>query len=61
VEDGVAYDYLADEGNHRHVEDMISNFLQKEVTVQVHNLAPGRHFDESYVDLEKVINMEIEI
>lgn len=40
---------------------MISNFLQKEVTVQVHNLAPGRHFDESYVDLEKVINMEIEI
>lgn len=61
VEDGVAYDYLTDEGNHRHVEDMISNFLQKEVTVQIHNLAPGRHFDESYVDLEKVINMEIEI
>lgn len=61
VEDGVAYDYLTAEENHRHVEDMISNFLQKEVTVQIRNLDPGRHFEESYVDLAKVINMDIEI
>jgi len=61
VEDGVAYDYLNNEENRKHVEDMISNFLQKEVTVQVQNLAPGRHFEESYVDLAKVINMDIEI
>lgn len=61
VEDGVAYDYLSDAQNHKHVEDMISNFLQKEVTVLVQNLAPGRHFEESYVDLSKVINMDIEI
>ena len=61
VEDGVAYDYLNGEENHKHVEDMISNFLQKEVSVQIHSLAPGRHFEENYVDLEKVINMEIEI
>lgn len=61
VEDGVAYDYLTTEENHRHVEDMISTFLQKEVTVQIRNLDPGRHFEESYVDLAKVINMDIEI
>lgn len=61
VEDGVAYDHLCDESNHKHVEDMISNFLQKEVTVQIRNLEQGRHFEESYVDLFKVINMDIEI
>lgn len=61
VEDGVAYDHLCDEGNHKHVEDMISNFLQKEVTVQIRSLEQGRHFEESYVDLSKVINMDIEI
>jgi len=61
VEDGVAYDYLSGAENHKHVEDMISNFLQKEVTVQVQNLAPGGHFEESYVDLSKVIDMDIEI
>lgn len=61
VEDGVAYDYLSGEENHKHVEGMISNFLQKEVSVQIHNLPPGRHFEESYVDLTKMINMDIEI
>lgn len=65
VEDGVAYDYLNQDENCRHVENLISNFLQKEVSVQIHNLAPGRHFEENYVDLEKIIekevNMEIEI
>lgn len=61
VEDGVAYDYLGNEENHRHVEDMISNFIQKEVSVQIRNLDPGRHFEESYVDLTKVIDMDIEI
>lgn len=57
----MAYDYLSDEGNHRYVEDMISHFLQKEVTVQIRSLEQGRHFEESYVDLSKEINMDIEI
>ncbi|MDE7030954.1 MAG: DNA polymerase III subunit gamma/tau, partial [Lachnospiraceae bacterium] len=61
VGDGVAYDYLRDEENQRHVENMISNFVQKEVSVQIQNLVPGRQFEESYVDLAKVINMDIEI
>lgn len=61
VQDGVAYDYLTAEENHRHVEDMISGFLQKEVSVQIQNLDPDRHFDENYVDLAKVIHMDIEV
>lgn len=61
VEEGLAYDYLSNEENHKQVENMISNFLQKEVSVQVQSIAQGSQFEESYVDLAKVINMEIEV
>jgi DNA polymerase-3 subunit gamma/tau len=61
VEDGVAYDYLSREDNHKHLEDMISNLVGREVSVQVQSLAVGTRFDDSYVDLSKVINMDIEI
>lgn len=61
VEDGVAYDYLSEADNHKRVEDMISNFLQKEVSVRIQSMADGSRFEESYVDLSKVINMDIEI
>ena len=55
------YGYLSNEENHRHVEDMISNFIQKQVSVQVQELPDGRQFEERYIDLAKVINMDIEI
>ncbi|MDE7206515.1 MAG: DNA polymerase III subunit gamma/tau, partial [Lachnospiraceae bacterium] len=65
IGDGVAYDYLSNAQNHKHLEDMISNVLQKEVTVQVQSIAQGSRFEESYVDLEQIIhreiNMDIEI
>ncbi len=61
VEDGLAYDYLKEEDNHKRVEDMISNFLQKEVSVRVQSLSANRSFEDSYIDLSKVINMDIEI
>lgn len=61
VEDGVAFDYLSKEENHKYVEDMISNFIQKQVSVQVQGLPTGGRFDESYIDLAKVIDMDIEI
>lgn len=61
VEDGVAFDYLNKQENHKFVENIISNSIQKQVSVQVQSLSPARRFEESYVDLEKVINMDIEI
>lgn len=61
VDDGVNYDNLSREENRKHVEDMISNFAQKEVSVEIRRLDPGGHFEESYPDLEKAINMDIEI
>lgn len=61
VEDGVAYDYLKKEENLKYVEDMISNFIQKQVSVQIQGLPSGKRFEENYVDLAKVIHMDIEI
>lgn len=65
IGDGVAYDYLSNEQNHKHLEDMISNALQKEVTVQIQSIEQGSPFEENYVDLEQIIhreiNMDIEI
>lgn len=61
VEDGLPYDYLMQAENQKRVEDMISNMIQKEVSVTIQKMDQGRSFEDSYVDLTKVINMDIEI
>jgi DNA polymerase-3 subunit gamma/tau len=61
VEDGLAYDYLSVEDNHRHLEDMISSLVGREVAIEVQRIEAGRRFEDSYVDLSKIINMDIEI
>jgi DNA polymerase-3 subunit gamma/tau len=60
VEDGLAYDYLSDEENRKFLENMISNLVQREVLVQIQSIPSGARFDDNYVDLSKVINMDIE-
>jgi DNA polymerase-3 subunit gamma/tau len=60
VEDGLAYDYLSQEENRKFLENMISNLVQREVSVQIQSIPSGARFDDSYVDLSKVINMDIE-
>ena len=59
IGDGVAYDYLSNAENHKHLEDMISNSIQKEVSLQVQSMAQGSRFEETYVDLEQIISREI--
>lgn len=61
VEDGVASDCLKSEAHHKYVEELISNFLQKEACVQIQSIAKGSPFEENYIDLAKVINMDVEI
>lgn len=60
VEDGLAYDYLSVPDNQKIVENLLSNFVQKEVSVHINNLEQGRRFESTYVDLTKAINMDIE-
>lgn len=61
VEDGVAYDCLSSAAHQQYIEELLSGFLQKEVSVQVQGIAPDSPFEERYVDLAKAINMDIEI
>ena len=61
VEDGLPYDYLKEADNKSRVEDMIASFLQKEVTVHIEKMQEGRSFEESYVDLSKLTDMDIEV
>jgi DNA polymerase-3 subunit gamma/tau len=61
VEDGLASDYLAMEDNRKLLENMISNLVGREVSVQVQSIVAGARFEDSYVDLSKIINMDIEI
>jgi DNA polymerase-3 subunit gamma/tau len=60
VEDGLAYDYLSVDENRKFLENMISNLVQREVAVRIESIPSGARFDETHVDLSKVINMDIE-
>ena len=40
---------------------MIEERIGKAVTLDVRSVEEGRHFEESFVDIEKVVRMEITI
>lgn len=60
VEDGVASDYLKQEGSREQVERLIEDYIGKKVEIFVHSLDAGKQFENSYIDLSKIINIEIE-
>lgn len=61
VEDGLASDYLIKVPEHKkHLEDMVSGCVGKEIEIHIQSIAGDRSFEDSYVDLSKVIQMEIE-
>lgn len=61
LENDQSYLHLQQEENHKNLESLISNYIGKEVSVQVQSIPRGSQFEEHYVDLTKVINMEIEV
>ncbi len=60
VEDGVHYDYLKQEGCKEQVERLIEDYIEKSVEVTIQALDSRKQFEHSYIDLTKVINIEIE-
>ena len=61
VEDGVASDYfLKQEGHKEHLEEMINESIGKKVDLEIQSLEENRRFETSYIDLSKIINIEIE-
>ena len=60
VEDGVGYDYLKEEGCKEQVERLIEDYLGKSVEITLQAIEVGKPFENSYIDLKKIINIEIE-
>lgn len=58
-EDAMAAGYFSREDERKQLEDAIAEQIGKQVTVQVRENDTNRPFEESHVDLEQVINMEI--
>lgn len=63
LEDGLASDYFkgeAHEQNKQQLEALLSDFSGKEIEVTIQTVESSREFEDNYVDLSKVINMEID-
>jgi len=59
--DGIASDYFTKgEGHLEQLNRFLSESIGKEVEVSVRTIPEERDFDDSYIDLESVIHMEIE-
>ncbi len=60
LEDGLASDYFTAPGHREQVGRLLEAFSGKEVPFEVRTVEIGQKKEESYVDLSKVIHMEIE-
>ncbi len=61
VPDGICYDYFKQDGKKEEVEELISNYIQKQVEITVQSYSEDKNFDEQNVDLTKLIMTNIEI
>ncbi len=61
IEDGLASEYFRMETGHKEqLERLISDFVDKEVTVNIQVAADRQQLEDNYVDLRKFVNMEVE-
>ena len=61
VEDGVASDYfLKHEDNKEAVTRLIEDYIERKVELDIRVLQYNTGFEENYIDLTKIINIEIE-
>ncbi|MCM1542175.1 MAG: DNA polymerase III subunit gamma/tau [Blautia sp.] len=61
LEDGVASDYFTQHAeNKRQLEVLLSDFAGKEIEVNIQTVKGQDEFEENYVDLSRLVNMEIE-
>ncbi len=60
-DDDMAYTYISEGAHKQEIESMISSQIGKEVELLIRQNDTGRPFEENYVDLEKIVHMDIEI
>lgn len=61
LEDGIASDYFTKHPENREkLEELLAETVERQIAVSIQTYDTGRSFEDSYVDLSKVIHMEIE-
>ncbi|GAA6490664.1 hypothetical protein K280104A7_02280 [Candidatus Bariatricus faecipullorum] len=59
--DEISAGVVGSESHRRELEELIENKIGKKVPVEVRQVEEGRQFEDSFVDLEKLIHMDITI
>ncbi len=59
--DEISASVVGSEDHKQEIKDLIEKKIGKTVEIDVRQVENGRHFEDSFVDIEKVINMEITI
>ena len=60
-DDDMAYTYISEGTHKQEIENLISGRIGKEIELLIRQNESGRPFEENYVDLEKIVHMDIEI
>ena len=60
-DDDMAYTYIVEGAHKQEIEKMISDQIGREIELQIQQNESGRPFEENYIDLEKIVHMDIEI
>ena len=59
--DAMSADMVGREDHVQELEQLIEEKIGKKVDVDVRHVEDGRHFEDTFVDIEQKINMEITV
>lgn len=59
--DELSADFVSQDVHKNELTDLIEERIGKAVTLDIRSVEEGRHFEESFVDIEKVVRMEITV
>lgn len=59
--DGMGASVVGTEAHKQEIQELIEKKIGKTVMIEVRQVEEGHHFDDSFVDIEKMINMDITI
>lgn len=61
VDEGISSDYFAMEGKKEEVEQLISNYLERQVEIMIQTRSANVAFQDEYIDLSQFILTDIEV
>lgn len=61
AEDFIAFETLKRENNMAVLKNELEDFIQKEIRIELREVAQGQYFEDSYVDLFRTLKMPVEI